>query len=133
MKRAIFLSLIIALIIGGCTQKAKISENATEIENTLVSVSFWKDTLGLAPSECLASIEKINKAIDSIGYPDAGYKLWLIQGDANKDNRFMMEGYWPNQAIYDTIHNNVLYKNATKDVLLGKLKMVEYYRFSLVK
>ena len=133
MKNVIFLSLIISLFIGSCTQKVKVSENTAKIENTLVSVSIWKDTLGLTPSECLASIEKINKAIDSIGYPDAGYKLWLTQGDANKDIRFMMEGYWPNQAIYDTIHNNVLYKNATKDVLLGKLKMVEYYRFSLVK
>jgi hypothetical protein len=45
----------------------------------------------------------------------------------------MMEGYWPNQAIYDTIHGNVLYKNATRDELLGKLKMVEYYRFTIVK
>jgi hypothetical protein len=26
-----------------------------------------------------------------------------------------------------------LYKNATNDVLLGKLKMVEYYRFTIVK
>ena len=133
MKKVIFLGLIISLIIGSCTQKAKVSENASKIENTLVSVSFWKDTLGLAPSECLASIKKINKAIDSIGYPDAGYKLWLIQGDTNKNNRFMMEGYWPNQAVYDTIHSNVLFKNVSRDVLLGKLKMVEYYRFTIVK
>jgi hypothetical protein len=133
MKKIIFLSLSILLIIGSCTQKAKVDENARKIENTLVSISFWKDTLGLAPSECLSSLEKINKAIDSIGYPDAGYKLWLIQGDTNKDKRFMMEGYWPDQAIYDTIHSNSLYKNAIKDVLLGKLKMVEYYRYTIVK
>jgi hypothetical protein len=80
--------------------------------------------------------ERINKAIDSIGYPDAGYKLWLIQGDSIKNFRFLLEGYWPNQAIYDTIHKNKLYLNAWNsedEKVWSKMKNISYNRFSLVK
>ena len=135
MKRTIFLSLIIALIIGSCTQNVKKSQDVPKIENTLKSVSFWSDSIGIDPHELFLSFERVNKVIDSIGYPDAGYNLWLIQSDSSKDIRFLIEGYWPNQALYDTIHANELYKNAfEKEMkLLGGLKYTSYNRFTLVK
>jgi len=135
MKKIIFLSLVIAMIIGSCTQKSKKAETEVIIENTLQSVHFWTDSIGIAPSELLASMERANKAIDSIGYPDAGYKLWLFQSGTNKDVRFMIEGYWPNQAIYDTIHKNELYINEFKAFreLLEKMKWVSYNRFTIIK
>jgi hypothetical protein len=135
MKRLLLIPalLIILLMCTFFTQKEKVSKDAAKIENTLVSVSFWKDSLNIPPSDLLLSIQRVNKAISAMGYPDAGYKLWIIQGDANKDIRFMMEGYWPDQAIYELIHNNVSYKDAAKDALLGRLRMVSYNRFTLVK
>ncbi|KPL08859.1 MAG: hypothetical protein AMS26_23720 [Bacteroides sp. SM23_62] len=90
------------------------------------------------PNEVMASLERINEAIDSIGYPDAGYKLWLVQSDSALDFRFMIEGYWPDQAIYDTIHNHELYKQATKradeeDEFWESLINTWYNRFTRVK
>jgi hypothetical protein len=127
--------LIFIICFVSCTQKK--AETEVKIENTLKSVSFYSDSAGIEPQEMFLSLERINKAIDSIGYPDAGYKLWLVQSDTNKAYRFMIEGYWPNQAIYDTIHNHELYKRAhsisEKDALWNAVSSVSYNRFVLVK
>jgi hypothetical protein len=126
---------IIFLNCTSCTQRVKESEKVVKIENTLKSVSFLNDSVKIEPSILLSMFERINKAIDSIGYPDAGYKLWLVQSDSTKNFRFMLEGYWPNQALYDTIHNNELYKDAfnAEMKLLNGIISVSYHRFTLVK
>jgi hypothetical protein len=123
------------LLCSSCTQKSKESENVAKIEYTLKSVHFWSDSVGIDPSVFFAAWERINKAIDSIGYPDAGYKVWLVQSDSPKDFRFMVEGNWPDQAIYDTIHKHQLYKNAinAERKSITGLKNVSYNRFILVK
>ena len=132
MKKILFLSLIISLIIGSCAHQKVEPED--KIENILKSVSFWNDSIGIDPHELFLSFESVNKVIDSIGYPDAGYKLWLVQSDSIKDFRFLIEGYWPNQALYDMIHNNELYKNAmAEEKLFNGLKNVSYNRFTLVQ
>jgi len=135
MKKVIFLGLIISIIIGSCTQKVQESEKVVKIENTLKSISLLTDSIRAEPSGLVATFERMNKAIDSIGYPDAGYKLWLIQSDSPKDFRFMIEGNWPNQDIYNTIHNHELYKNAGKEMeeYWSRLKRISYNRFTLVK
>ncbi|MGE5457854.1 MAG: hypothetical protein ACM3RX_05830 [Methanococcaceae archaeon] len=135
MKKGI-LVLSIIFIIAGCSQKSKESEVHAKIENTLKSVSFLYDSTGIDPSRLLSIFEKTNKAIDSIGYPDAGYKVWIIQNDSARTVRFMIEGYWPDQAIYDSIHKNALYQNALKDddkKVWSSLKNLSYNRFLLVK
>ena len=136
MKKVIFFGLILFVLFGSCTQKSKVLEETNKIENTLKSVGLLYDSIGINPSELLSIFERVNKAIDSIGYPDAGYKLWVIQGDSIKDFRFMLEGSWPNQAIYDTIHKNKLYLNAWSSdyvKITGKMKLISYNRFLLVK
>jgi hypothetical protein len=136
MKKTIFLCLIIALIIGSCSQKAKVNEKAAKIENTLISVALFTDSVGVDPSKVLQVIERRNKAVDSLGYPDAGYKLWLVKGDSIKNFRFMTIGSWPNQAIYDSIHKNKIYLRSLKltpeEEAFG-IKTYSYYRFTLVK
>jgi len=118
-------------------QKVRESENAGKIENTLKSVHLMRDSIGIDPSLILSYFERVNKAIDSIGYPDAGYNLWIVQSDTVKGLRFLFEGNWPNQAIYDTIHNHVLFKNITptpdEERLFDELKRISYNRFILVK
>ena len=59
------------------------------IPNTLKSVSVLSDSVGVDPLILLMFIEGQNKAVDSIGYPDAGYKLWLVQSDTVKDLLFL--------------------------------------------
>ena len=137
--KTVFIGLIVMsffiIFLFSCTQKK--AETEVKIENTLKSVSFYSDSAGIEPQEMFVSLERINKAIDSIGYPDAGYTIWLVQSDTNKAYRFMIEGYWPDQAIYDTIHNHELYKQAhsisEKDELWNALKKVTYDRFIIVK
>lgn len=135
MKKIVFFALLIAMVVGGCTQNKAVPE--TRIDNTLKSVTYFYDSVGIDPHLLFISLEQMNKAIDSIGYPDAGYKVWLVQSDTNKAYRFVIEGYWPNQAIYDTIHNSVLYKDANEavssDEIWKALKDVSYNRFKLVK
>ena len=131
-------SVIVAVTvfsISSCTQKDIEKEECSKIENTLKSVSFWQDSLKADPAKLLVSLEQVNKAIDSIGYPDAGYKLWLVQSDTAADYRFLINGYYPNQEVYDEIHNHELYKNAIEgnEELWSNLYMIRYDRFTRVK
>lgn len=119
--------------ICSCTQKDSVEEKS-KIENTLKSVSYWQDSLKVDPAKLLVSIEQVNKAIDSIGYPDAGYQLWRVQSDTVTDYRFQINGYWPNQEVYDEIHNHELYINPTvlDKELWNNLRVIRYERFTRV-
>ena len=76
----------------------------------------------------------MNEAIDEIGYPDAGYKVWLIQSDTS-DVRFLLEGFWPNQDVYNEIHDHQLYKEAYELIENNwdGLVSLEYHRFIKIK
>ena len=126
--------VIISVISISCTDQTKEAEEPVKIENTLQSVSFFKDTVGNNPQLLLEAFTKINEAIDEIGYPDAGYKLWLIQSDTT-DIRFMTEGFWPNQEVYDIIHDHQLYEDAmeAETGIWDGLESVKYHRFIKVK
>ena len=138
MKRSIsiigIVTLSISLISISCTNPVNEVEKPKKIENTLQSVSYLKDTIGSDPQQLLEAFNLFNEVIDSIGYPDAGYKLWLIQEDSS-EVRFMLEGLWPNQAIYDEIHNHQLYTDAWENFDFDWEGMTrnEYHRFTLVK
>ena len=138
MKKTDFISacviVIFSLILIACNSQTKKTEEPTKVENTLQSVSYFKDTLGYDPHLLLEVFTKMNEAIDEIGYPDAGYKLWVVQADTS-DVRFMLEGFWPDQATYDIIHRNQLYIDAgnADSTLWDGLESVNYYRFLKVK
>lgn len=93
-----------------------------------------QDTLGTDPAQLYAEFERVNVAIDSIGYPDAGYQIWEVNGDDSLGFRFMVEGYWPDQKTYDLIHDHELYKKATslEFASWSGLKNTWYHRFSRV-
>lgn len=135
MKKVVFFSLLAIALLSSCTQKVKGPDKVSVIENTLMSVSFYSDSTGNDPADIVKSFEKVNKAIDSIGYPDAGYKIWHVQSDTTKNIRFMIQGSWPDQEVYNTIHENELYMNAIKELQssASNLKQVFYNRFTLVK
>jgi len=139
MKKVFLTTSVIAAVaifcISSCTQKDIEKEEFSKIENTLKSVSLWQDSLNVDPTKLLASLERINKAIDSIGYPDAGYQLWIVQSDTATGTRFMLNGNWPNQAVYNEIHDHELYKNANEfeDELWSTLSATWYNRFMRVK
>ena len=105
------MTLLILLVSISCTNTVNKVEEPNTIENTLQSVSYLTDSIGHDPRQILEAFVQLNDVIDSIGYPDAGYKLWLIQEDSS-EVRFMLEGLWPDQAAYDEIHNHQLYIEA---------------------
>ena len=126
--------VILSIITISCDTKVQETEEPTRIENTLKSVSFWQDSLNLDPTLLQASLERINEAIDSIGYPDAGYQLWIVQSDTASDYRFLLQGNWPNQDLYNEIHKHELYKEANKqEEIWNKLSVISYDRFTKVK
>jgi hypothetical protein len=126
----------IAFLAVSCGQNKKLTDAPVKIENTLKSVSLVYDSLGTEPSEVLSMFEGMNEAIDSLGYPDAGYKVWIVKGDSTAKFRFMIEGHWPNMAVYDSIHKSKIYKDAGQRLgpkfWKGK-KSISYNRFTLVK
>ena len=127
---------MLALLISfSCNPSKSGTAAAPEIENTLQSVSYLKDTVGMDPQDILRAFQNYNDAIAEIGYPDAGYKLWIIQEDTS-DIRFMVEGLWPDQDKYTEIHEHDLYKAAAEqnmEVFTSGLVFVEYHRFEKVK
>ena len=140
MKKLLFASTVLVAITVfsisfSCKQKDVDKEESIKIENTLKSVSLWQDSIQVDPAKLLASLERVNEAIDSIGYPDAGYKLWLNQSDTVINFKFMINGFWPNQEVYDEIHDNELYKNSIEgdEELWNNLKQTWYNRFTRVK
>ncbi len=136
MKKTVLFTAILIFILFSfsCTTQTQETEEPAKIENTLQSVSYFKDTVGYDSQRLLEALTKTNEAIDSIGYPDAGYKLWIIQADT-ADIRFMVEGFWPDQEAYDIIHNHQLYQDAqvADSTTWEGLESVEYHRFVKVK
>lgn len=132
---SILIALIVTLFAFSCTEKATELDKPIKIENTLKSVSLWLDSIPVDPANFLTYLERINVAIDSIGYPDAGYKLWLVDSKDSLNFKIMIEGYWPDQKTYDIIHNHELYKKekeADENIWEG-MKNTWYYRFTRVK
>ena len=139
MKRAAFIIPAIAFAVlvqvnYSCVP-AEPEKAESQIENTLKSVSLIMDTVSVDQAELLASLERFNEAIDSIGYPDAGYELWIVQSDTVSDFRFMLNGNWPNQQVYDEIHEHELYKSALEpeEELWDNLTTTLYCRFTRVR
>ena len=132
----VFLTALSTLFIYSCTQEnTKSGTPVPKIENTLKSVSLFQDSTNADPGKLQASIEKLNQAIDSIGYPDAGYKIWQVDSQDSLDFKFMVEGYWPDQKTYDIIHEHELYKKIRETVKTNfeALQSTCYHKFKKVK
>ena len=132
----ILIALSVIMIFYSCEEKAIESDKPIKIENTLKSVSLWLDSIPVDPANLLTYLERVNVAIDSIGYPDAGYKLWLVDSKDSLDFKIMIEGYWPDQKTYDIIHNHELYKKERKFIeknFLEGMKITWHSRFTRVK
>ncbi len=135
MKAKIILILFLAATIAfSCAENQGQSNENPAVENTLKSVSLFLDTVSVDAQELKESAERINAAIDSIGYPDAGYQIWEVVSSDSLNFKFMVEGYWPDQSTYDTIHQHQLYQDAMQqeEALWQRLQQNWYYRFESI-
>lgn len=134
MRKSIltFPTIIVFLISFSCTQQAPESEIPATIENTMKSMALYQDSVSIDMSKLLASTEKINMVIDSIGYPDAGYQIWSVKSKDTLNFRIMTEASWPDQKAYDIIHDHELYKKALEDEKSSwtGLKRIWYHRLT---
>lgn len=132
--KLLFSALLIFSLLGACTQEVAQTDAPPKIENTMKSVSIMQDSVPIDLEELRVAFNGMNLAIDSIGYPDAGYELWVMNGGNDSlGYRFMVEGHWPDQEGYDLIHGHDLYKQASEKVgkdYWEKLTRVSYHRFS---
>ena len=73
-KTFLTLTFIVALSLAfnACNNPAPASDEAAKIENTLQSVSYFKDTSNIDPQVLKDNFTAVNDAIAEIGYPDAG-------------------------------------------------------------
>jgi L-amino acid N-acyltransferase YncA len=122
------------LISVSCTNQDQAVTEPDTIENTIQSVSYFKDSVGYDQQLVLDFLTQWNNAIDEIGYPDAGYQLWVIQED-DSGIKYMVEGHWPSQTIYNEIHEHPLYQEVAdnNEGVFDGLVSVEYHRFIKVQ
>ena len=89
--------------------------SSTAVGPGVKSVTLCDLPEGTSVEDVKASLEKVNAAIASIGYPGSGYSFYQV-GDQEVDQyRFMVEGSWPSEQAYDKIHDSEEWKAATSE------------------
>lgn len=90
------------------------SEKQIELANSLpVKSVLLYDTIQRWPLDTIqAALADINAVIASIESRDAGYSIWKVQSDTIPDYRYLIQGHWPDQASYDSIHVNPDFRKA---------------------
>lgn len=82
--------------------QTSISQTGLQVKSVLIydTIQRWPiDTI-------LAALDDINQVIATIEPRKAGYSLWKVQSDSIPDYRYLIQGHWPDQASYDSIHIN---------------------------
>jgi quinol monooxygenase YgiN len=74
--------------------------------------------LNLPPSvteaDFVAVLRGMNAAVAAAEYPNAGYRLWKVTGKQAGGHAYLLEGDWPSQAAYDSIHTHPAYRAAAE-------------------
>lgn len=75
----------------------------------LKSVSLFNLPTTMAEADLIAILTEMNEAVEASGYPAAGYRLWKVSTEQDGDYAYMVEGNWPSQSVYDSIHRHEAY------------------------
>lgn len=94
------------------------------------SIHLFDMPEGVTEAELAAGLKEMNSAIERLGYKDAGYSLYKVQGETGEKYRYFFEGVWPSAEAYKKIHEDKIYMEADKkaDSVYKKIKPVELYR-----
>jgi len=107
------------------------------IQSTPVKSILLYDTIQRWPIDTiLAALVDINAVIATIESREAGYSLWKVQSDTIPDYRYFIQGHWPDQASYDTIHVNPDFRkelDRNVRIFTETRKWDLYRRYELVK
>ena len=92
------------------------------------SLHLFKLPDGVSEKQLHDFLKEMNAAISKEGYPQAGYHLYKIS-DENDRYTYFMEGVWPNQAVYDKIHESAGWKAMAEKgkAMIEKIQANELY------
>lgn len=115
MKRnqQVLLSLIYFIfIIIACTscshtdQGIQMNKAMTSPSSHVKSVMLY-DSINKWPIDTIQSaIDRLNEVIGEIESRPAGYSIWKVQSDTINTYQYLIQGHWPDQAAFDSIHVN---------------------------
>ena len=96
----------------------------------LKSIHLFDMPAGVTEAQLSAVIGELNTVIKRLGYNDAGYTLYKVEGKGADKYRYYFEGNWPNTEAYQKIHDDKSFQEADKKLGLvyEKIKAVELYR-----
>lgn len=96
----------------------------------LKSIHLFDIPDGVTEAELTAALKEMNTAIGRLGYKDAGYTLYKVEGADTEKYRYFFEGVWPSAEAYKKIHEDKMYQESDKkaNVLIQKIRAVELYR-----
>lgn len=96
----------------------------------LKSIHLFDMPEGVTEAELAAVLEKTNAAIKQIGYKDAGYFLYKVEGESPEKYHYFFEGVWPSAEVYKKVHEDKRFMESDKQAteLIKKIQAVELYR-----
>jgi hypothetical protein len=98
----------------------------------LKSVHLFTPPDSMNETRILALLAESNGVMRRIGYPNASYRLWKLSSKQTGAPTYMVEGVWPSQAAYDSIHTHELWTASGKKLDAAYTAMYGtqvYYRY----
>ena len=118
-------------------QKTQAVEEVVEEQGAYVKSVLLYDTIRKWPIDTiLDALADINLVIAEIETRQAGYSLWRVQSDTIPDYRYLIQGHWPDQASYDSIHVHPDFRKALDDnlhIFTETRKWDLYRRYELIQ
>jgi len=97
---------------GNSPQNSNSQTSQQTISLPVKSVLLYDTILRWPIDTIQAALADINQVIANIESRKAGYSIWKVQSDTIPDYRYLIEGHWPDQASYDSIHINADFRKA---------------------
>lgn len=114
------LSFCLVLFLASCQKTHVTDEKQSQPQNTYLTTLRFSAEPNITDAQIVEYVEKYSKAIIDQGYPQLTYKIWKIYADSPaKVQTYLVEGNWPDRAIWEKIHFDDKYKaviEATKDM-----------------
>ena len=128
MKKQFLSAIAFCLLFGfGMLIKVQAQNSSTA---QLKSIHLFDMPEGVTEAELAAVLEKMNTSIKQLGYKDAGYFLYKVEGEGPEKYHYFFEGIWPSAEAYKKIHEDKMYMESDKKAseLIKKIQAVELYR-----
>lgn len=133
MKYQLFLVLHFSFyLLCSCDNSVDPKEKAGKEE--IRSVMLY-DQFDISLDSIRIALKALNQIIQGIDSRIAGYQLYQVQNDSIKDYRYMIQCQWPDQSVYDRVHQDSTFRrelNIHSGVFDHTRKWKVYRRFERV-